>query len=292
MATSSSSSPAVSVIIPTRDRRALWESGPLLPSLLGQSDTDLELVIAVDHAQDGTLDHLVRRFTFSPPPFPVALLDVNAECPKPCPASGVPDNCAIHAARGSIVLHLDDDLDVDRDLVSYIKTLPLGLPAVVWGTLVFCDFDWQRLPGWEGLDPRPATLARYQPRAATLPSLMQIPRNRELHWGAAWATLRESLLAIGGHALDSCGFHNTDTRLGHRLARFGQSFLATDPRFTVKHYGRTWCQVRRLTDPRAVAASRAVPFSARPVANGGRDFWTSHWFDSAYHVHRRFGPAA
>lgn len=290
MATSSSSSPAVSVIIPTRNRRALWESGPLLPSLLAQSDLDLELVIAVDHAEDDTLEYLTTRFTAFPPPFPVSVLDVLAPRPGPFPASGVPDNCAIHAARGARILHLDDDLDVHRELVAYAKTLPAA--ATVWGQLVFCGPDWLPLPGSDALDCRPALLARFQ-HSRVPAGLMLMPPGRLLHWGAAWSTSRAALLAIGGHDLGTCGYHNTDTRLGTRLARVQPSFLCTDPRFTVRHLGRTWCQSAVSDDDRrAVAASRAVPLSHRPTANHGRDFWQSAWFAAAYRVAAAFNPGA
>jgi len=208
--------------------------------------------------------------------------------PRPCPfpASAVPDNCLIHAALGNRILHLDDDLDVHRELIAYVRTLPE--PAVTWGLLRFVGPDWLLLPDARALDSRPPQLARFQ-HSRVPAGLLWIPPGRMLHWGAAWSILRLPLLSLGGHDLKSAGFHNSDTRLGHRLAHAFGSYLSVDERFTVSHLGLSWCMA--TPDLRAVRAARAVPLSSRPKANGGLAFWSSPWFSSAYSVAARFSRA-
>jgi len=98
----------LSVIIPTRNRAALWRSGRLLDSLRAQTEPPDELVIALDHTEDKTEDTIREQLIAHPSKFPVRLLDITAARPGPDPASAAPDNCLFAAATGDILVHLAD----------------------------------------------------------------------------------------------------------------------------------------------------------------------------------------
>lgn len=261
----------LSVIVPTRNRAGLWRSGRLLDSLRAQTSPPDELVVALDHTQDDTLK-IIRSSRI---PFLARILEVLAPRPGPNPASGVPDNCLFHAAAGAILVHVDDDIALPPRFLELTRALFLGLPPIViWPRIDFVDVP----PGIH--DCRTDIMARHH--WPTLPGgLVEIPRALQLRWGAVYACRAEDIHAIGGHDLETCPYHNSDTRLGNRLAAAGfRNFFAFVHELAVQHLGPTWHQAN-AHDPQAIASSRGK-LRSKTIANGGAAFWSSSWFNAAY----------
>jgi len=247
-----------------------------VPSLRAQTRPPAELVIALDHPDDDSPAAVLRvRDSL---PYPVRILDVHVPRPDPPGASAIPDNCLIHAATGDALLHLDDDLEVPPNLCAAVDSaLSAGPECTIWPQTNFADID----PGLRDdlIDSRARNLHR-KPWPRHPGGFVELPRNLTHHWGAAWCAPTALLRRAGGHNLAHAGFHNTDTRLGTRLARLAPSYLATGTAWRVIHHGPTWYTLwfarHRRPDP-----SRSIP-AGPPIANGGDRFWTSAWFDQAY----------
>jgi glycosyltransferase involved in cell wall biosynthesis len=269
----------LSVICPTRNRADLWRSGRPLDSLRAQTQPPDELVIALDHTEDDTAAAIDTDLARAPLRAPVRVLDILAPRPGHNPASGVPDNCLFHAATGEVIVHLDDDLALPPRFIELTRALFLGLPsAVIWPRLDFVDSAGNPLDGVS--DVRVDVCRRHH--WPTLPGgLVELPAALQLRWGAAYVCRSADIRAIGGHDLTTCQYHNTDTRLGNRLAQAGiLNYFAGIDELAVKHLGPTWHQANKH-DPQAIAASQGKPRCAT-TANGGPAFWSSPWFDSAY----------
>jgi glycosyltransferase involved in cell wall biosynthesis len=267
----------LSVIVPTRNRAHLWHSGWLTDSLATQTEPPDELVVALDHTKDDTLDAITqRRF-----PFPVRILEVLTPLVGPNPASANPDNCLFAAATGDILLHLDDDLSVSPGLCRRTRTLlDADVRATIWLQLHFVNPDHSPLTSHIPSDSRSRQAARLNWK--TLPGgLVELPRPMSVHWGGGWATHRAELLAIGGHCRQLAAFRNSDTRLGNRLVRAGlASYLGQHPDLQADHLGPTWYATHK-SDSAAIAESRG-PSHGVTVANGGPAFWTSETCRQSY----------
>jgi glycosyltransferase involved in cell wall biosynthesis len=269
----------LSIIVPTRNRAELWRSSWLLDSLRAQTKLADELIIAIDHPDDDTTTAVLDQVHGRPAATRIRVLDVLAPRPGPNPASGIPDNCLFHAATGDIIVHLDDDIHIPTRLLELITTLYLGSPsAVIWPRLDFVDAYHSPLPNVN--DCRVDIRRRHS--WPTLPGgLVEIPAALQLRWGAAYVARTCDIRAIGGHDLRTCQFHNTDTRLGNRLAAAGiRNYFAPRDELACEHLGPTWHQLHR-DDPQATAASQGR-LRGPTIANGGDRFWTSTWFDTAY----------
>ncbi len=273
--------PTISVIVPTRNRAELWRSGRLLASLRAQDDQPDELVIAIDHTEDDTLDAIRTDTSRNRLSFPVRIIEVTKPRPEPFPASGFPDNCLFHAAKGDVTLHIDDDIALPPGYCRHTRAMFEGLPrAVIWGLLRFVDDQDNELA--DVSDCRRQHAAKHNwPLGPG--GLWLMPTQSQTHWGAVYASTLRDIRAIGGHNIEHCGYHNSDTRLGNRLARFcGQSFATSTPATTCSHLGLTWYSSHKH-DKKAIRGSRFTSSSSK-IANGGADFWTSTWFDDAYRV--------
>jgi len=260
----------MSVVVPTRNHASLWRSGWLSRGLVDQTEPPDELVVALDHTEDDTLD-VIRKTRF---PFPVRIIEVLTPRVGPNPASANPDNCLFAAARGDILVHLDDDLSVHPDLCRRLRMLlDPGPHAIIWLQLRFVGPDHAPLTSSTPTDSRFRKAARLhwqlQPGG-----VINLPRSAQLHWGGGWACHRKELLDIGGHCRQLAAFRNSDTRLGNRLVRHGlQSFVTSGPQLTADHLGPTWFATHRH-DRDAIRESRG-PSHGATIANGGPAYWTS-----------------
>ena len=259
----------LSVIVPTRNRAELWRSGWLLDSLRAQTKPPDELVIALDHTEDDTLD-VIRS---SQLPFPVRVLEVLSPRPGPDPASAIPDNCLFAAATGDILVHLDDDIALGRDFCRRsLEFLDLQPRSIIWAGLRFVTANHSPLTGHPPVDYRPTMAAkRHWPTLA--PGVARLPAHWCVHWGAAYAVRRAEVLAIGGHDLRLAGYRNADARLGGRLVRAGlSSYVTSTDDLSAHHLGTTH---------RAKTRS-AGPTSGPRIANGGPAYWTSEACRASY----------
>jgi glycosyltransferase involved in cell wall biosynthesis len=268
----------LSVICPTRNREPIWRQAWLTDSLCRQTSLPDELVIAIDHTEDATIDAIrCRKY-----PFPVKILDIVAPRPGPLPASGTPDNCLIHAATGDVILHVDDDLSLPPGCIAHTRHLFDGLPpAAIWYFMTFVNAD-----GTELLDGQDWRIELARAKAwQTLPgNILRSPPFSGCSTGAIFAVPRAVLRAIGGHDLADCGFHNQDTKLGFRLDRYCKagSYLSASPNTTALHIGYTW-HMQHRKDQAAIRAAYGSQHPGRPIANGGQAFWNSDWFKDSYH---------
>jgi len=252
----------LSVIIPTRNRAELWRSSWVLDSLRAQTRPPDELVIALDHTNDDTLDAIssIRM------PFPIRLLDVLSPRPQGDPASAIPDNCLFAAATGDVLVHLDDDIALGPDFCRRAQEFLESLPrSVIWSGLRFVTTDHSPLTDHPPIDYRPSMAAKRHWPAST-DGIFRLPANWCVHWGAAYAVRRAEILAIGGHDLQLAEYRNADARLGGRLVRAGlSSYVTSKDEHAAEHLGPTHRSKTRSTGPT----------SGPKIANGGLEYWTS-----------------
>lgn len=278
----------VSVIAPTRNRAELWRRDWLLSSLISQDKPPDELIVALDHTEDDTAADIADSVRRLRPPFPVTIIEVDKPRAQPFPASGYPDNCLFRAASGDVLLHVDDDITLPPAYIAQTHAQFYTLPKIaVWGAIQFVDDTGEPIPGDTNGDPRPFWAKKLRWPIGPC-GLYQMPANKQMHWGAVFAVTRRDILDIGGHNLAGCGWHNTDTRLGNRLARYlTGSYVTSTTETTAKHLGLTW-HMRHRHDRKVIAAAQST-FSGPKITNGGRAFWSSPWFDDAYHVREILG---
>ena len=256
----------LSVIIPTRNRADLWRSGWVLDSLRAQTRPPDELVIALDHSQDDSLDAIQALVRCRNPPFSIRILDVISPRPQGDPASAIPDNCLFAAATGDVLVHLDDDIAIGPDFCRRAQEfLDLQPRSVIWAGLRFVTADHSPLTDHPPVDYRPSMAAKRHWPAST-DGIFRLPANWCVHWGAAYAVPRAEVLAIGGHDLQFGEYRNADARLGGRLVRAGlQSYVTSKAEHAAEHLGTT---------NRAKTRSSG-PTSGPRIANGGPSYWTS-----------------
>ena len=121
------SRPRLSVVIPTRNRRALLAR--TLPTVLAQDlpPADYEVIVVSDGSTDGTVEFLQQMSHTSP----VALRVLD----RPQAGLAAARNAGIHAATGPLVLLLDDDMLGEPALVSRHLAAHNGRPDVVIGSV-------------------------------------------------------------------------------------------------------------------------------------------------------------
>jgi len=261
--------PSLSVIIPTRNRAELWRSGWVLESLRAQTRPPDELVVALDHTQDDTLD-VLRDWSV---PSRFRILEVLSPRPQGDPASAIPDNCLFAAATGDVLVHLDDDIALGPDFCRRaLEFLELKPRSIIWARLRFVTADHSPLTDHPPVDYRP-TMAAKRHWPASPDGIFPLPSHWCVHWGAAYAVRQSEVLAIGGHDLQLAGYRNTDARLGGRLVRAGlTSYVTSKDEHAAEHLGTTHRAKARSTGPT----------SGPQIANGGLEYWTSEAYRQSY----------
>jgi len=271
LASSYTSDVTLSVIVPTRNRAELWRSGWLLDSLARQTQVPDELVVALDHTEDDTLD-AIRS---SRMPFIVRILEVRGTGAGEHQASAIADNCLFAAATGDILVHLDDDIAIGSHFCRRTSMHFTSHPrSVIWAHLRFVNAEHSPLTGRPPVDYRP-TMAAKRHWPASPDGIFLLPAHWCVHWGAAYAVHRREVLAIGGHDLQLAGFRNADARLGGRLVRAGlSSYVTSKDEHAAEHLGTTRRSKTRSTGPT----------SGPKIANGGLGYWTSEACRASFRV--------
>jgi glycosyltransferase involved in cell wall biosynthesis len=118
------SSPKVSVIIPTYNRKAFLTTA--IASVLQQTESDVKIIVVDDASTDGTADWLQETY----PMVQVLQLPQNSGCAKA-------RNTAIKVAKGEFLAFLDSD---DQWLPTYLEQQLQALQAAPENVLVCCDF--------------------------------------------------------------------------------------------------------------------------------------------------------
>ena len=119
------STPKLSVVIPTRNRRALLAR--TLPTVLAQDlpPKDYEVVVVSDGSTDGTVEFLQELSRTSP--VTLRILD------RPHQGIAAAENAGIDAARGLVVMILDDDTLCGSSLMRQHVAAHDGHARVVFG---------------------------------------------------------------------------------------------------------------------------------------------------------------
>lgn len=150
--------PAISVIVPTHNRRALLEG--CLVALSAQSFDDFEVIVAVDGSGDGTvalLESVKRRSAY---PLEVLALAHGGRSRA--------RNAALKAARGAVLLFCDDDVTFERETLArhaafhevFKDSVAIGGVRYTDGTLEFASRpSWVNLTGMNSSVPRVAALS-------------------------------------------------------------------------------------------------------------------------------------
>lgn len=141
--TSANPAPAVSVVIPTRNR---WDllSRHALASALRQEDVDLEVVVVDDGSEDGSAEKLSA---FDDPRVQAVLRPQRG-------GQAVALNAGIEKARGEWIAFLDDDdLWSPKKLRTQLDAAAEAGASFVYGSMVAVDGDGEVLESFPSPDP-------------------------------------------------------------------------------------------------------------------------------------------
>lgn len=294
---SAKTSSSVSLVIPTYNRRDMWEQGALLRTIMAQSVCPKEVLVCDDGSTDGQLDPIRAELLNTPLPFEARLFRVNRDRHLDGGGPGVAENVLFREAAGEVILHADDDGMLDRKLVEYVEGLAVSQrPAVYWGKLSFLDpVSHETL---SHADSRSAAYPRF-------PGVYKLRKTGHDAWGALWAAPTRVIRELGGHGTADCAYRGNDSRLGHRLGYVLPSYYATERAMTFRHfgiptqYGMLHQPVSSLSGQEAREARQQAALQVkrfrethrmpqlgnwRPevTVNGGAAFWNSVWFDGLY----------
>ncbi len=196
--------PAVSVVIPTYNRRE--QLVRVVDALAGQRDDDLfEVVVVSDGSSDGTDDYLRSGTTAMPVH---AVFQANAG-----PASA--RNAGVNAARGDLIVFIDDDVVAQPGLVEAHRRAHEDRPeiVVIGPMLTPPDVELSPWVAWEQamLDKQYVVLER-----------VRNAHYRNFYTGNA-SLERRSFLDAGG--FDPKFRRAEDVELAYRLRVAGSDFL-------------------------------------------------------------------
>jgi glycosyltransferase involved in cell wall biosynthesis len=205
----------VSVIIPTYNRRERLSR--VLDGLVRQSVPrgSFEVVVVDDGSADGTAEWLAAS-TF---PFPVRALRQENRGPSAA------RNAGIEAARGDLVLFLDDDVVPEPQLIEeHLRSHGAESGVVVIGPLASAPSYRQPWVAWE--QEKLEIQYRAMARGELEPTFRQF-------WTGNASVAREHLVATGG--FDTVLRRNEDVELGYRLTKRNLRFRF-NPRARGIHY--------------------------------------------------------
>lgn len=190
--------PELSVILATHDRRQMLESCLEALARQTQDPADFEVVVADDGSSDGT-GEMVRGFEA---PYALRVLEPGKI------GRARARNAAIEAARGRVVLVIDDDVIASPELVA------AHLAAHRHGGVVGIGQLTQVLPSGRDWYAREF--------AETWNEHFERLEGREIDWTATYAgnlsAPRDALLAVGGFTTRRTG---EDAEIGYLLSRHG-----------------------------------------------------------------------
>jgi GT2 family glycosyltransferase len=219
--------PAASVVIPTRDRRRLLAR--VLRALAAQTagPAAFEAVVVDDASSDGTADLLARIR----PPYALRALRERGHGPSAA------RNAGIEAARGALVVLLDDDVVPRPRLVEeHLRSHAAEADVAVTGPM--SSLGRYREP-WVAYDQaRLERSYRDMARGRLAPGPLQF-------WSGNASVARAHLLGAGG--FDPSLARAEDVELAHRLRARGLSFRFNPRAAGLHHAARTlesWARVR------------------------------------------------
>jgi len=210
-----STTPTVSVVVPTFQRRA--SLARLLDALASQTrDADFEVVVVDDGSRDDTRAWL-RGYRA---PYPLRVLQQANGGPATARNRGVND------ARGDVIVFLDDDVVPAPDAVSVHAAAHRGsLDRVVVGPML-PPASWRR-PSWVRWEEQ-KLLSQYEAMSSG-----RYPCSYRQFFTGNASLRRDRFIAAGG--FDPSFDRAEDVELGYRLSRGGSQFTF-EPAARVWHY--------------------------------------------------------
>ena len=235
--------PAVSIVIPTRDRLALLLRG--LEALVDQRDMDaslMEVIVVVDGSGDGT----AARLRGLHGPFRLTVIE------RPHSGAAAARETGWRAARAPILLFLDDDVLADAALVrEHLAAHAGGGNRVVLGALAAPP--GRRSP-WAAYEDRMQRKKNRRLAGAEVPS--------GIHYAGNLSLRRSALDQAGGFDLRLPS--EAHIALGQRLARLGHEFVYA-PAAVATHVGQvtldTWVTRYVVQGRMDIALRRTAAYS-------------------------------
>ncbi len=249
---------AISVVIPTYQRSAAVRR--VLESLARQTlgATDFEVVVSIDGSNDDTRE-IVSAFTA---PYGLeALWQPNGGRASAC-------NAGIRAARGDVVVLLDDDMEASPDFLAAHQRAHVGARrrAVIGAVPVVAD-----TPG-PLADYIRAGFERRMARLATSGYAIQF---NDVYTGN-FSISRATMLEVGGFDERFRYYGHEDYELALRLLRAGVQIVYSGEALAHHHYGKDFAAVahdsmgRGRNDVLFVAKYPEIRTRLRLHASGGR----------------------
>ena len=213
-----------SIVVPTRGGRDRLPV--LLDGLARQTDTDLEVLVVVDGDVDDTEELVARRTD----------LDVRAIVFPENRGRSAALNAGFAAARGEILVRMDDDLDPEPSYVAGQVTAHAGEPRGVVGLCrnVYPDTAYAEVYG-APMDVRS--------RAAAYATT---PERAWLHWGANVSVTRDDFQRVGGYDEGYRRYGWEDVDWGYRLHLLGRPVVVLPELEVAHHVAATTTAVRAL----------------------------------------------
>jgi glycosyltransferase involved in cell wall biosynthesis len=230
--------PRISVVAPTHQRR---QSLPSFVAAILQDPAVSELVLAVDGSTDGSVDWLAAQADADPR---IVVLDLSNR------GAGAARQAGIEAARGDVVLLLDDDVIAAPDLVTRHAAHHRGGERKL--VLGYMPNDWTSLP------PDRRAIGRLY-RNAYERQCAHYARDSYfvLHelWGGNFSLPREDFIAIGFDQ-SALGRGEEDREFGIRCLKSGVAGCFDRSLLATHEYSRSLAQFRR--DCRMAGESRRL----------------------------------
>ena len=286
--------PLFSIVIPSYNRRNLWENHKLLDSLYNQTETDAEAIIIDDASTDGTIDFLKQYIQDNPPPFPFRLVKCLAEKKNSNQSSTIPDNIGFLLAKGKIFCHVDDDCIPSIKWLEYTKSLNLlNNPACIWGNAVFINPKTLEPLSFDSRLGRPTLEAK-----KIDPNIKMIPLKKShlADWGALYCAPSWVIKEAGGHSMELSHRRGIDAMIGWRIRHKVPTYFCIEEAFTYLHFDNSWLRKKAAEGERGlkeIAEQHKIPFPSYFVknnevmpstleVNGGIKFWDSSILDNLY----------
>jgi hypothetical protein len=253
--------------LPTRNRSR--QCGELLAQLAAQSDKDFRTILVDDNSDQSI-------------PFPVGL-DARVFKTKPYHEEGkmydslVADNVIFKEAYEwgcDVLLHLDDDGYIQRDLVKSVRAWFMRTHEPFWGCIFSVDPDDRKTV--IDLDVRLRFL-----KDGAKSFCMDEAFNTEhgcYQFGSLWACPMKLLHDMGGHDMRWLGKLGCDSRLGVRIGKQVKTWFTTEPSLSFFHIGYSKYREKKLTGKMTEVmehwlAPQLSNCDNPVIANGGVGFW-------------------
>ncbi|HLF57992.1 MAG TPA: polysaccharide deacetylase family protein [Thermoanaerobaculia bacterium] len=255
--------PRFSIVVPTRDRRALVIANVRALAALPAAP-EFEAIVVVDGDRDGTAPAL-RSLAV---PFPLRVLE------QPNRGAAAARNAGAAAAKGEILLFLDDDMEPDAGLlVEHDRRHREGAGVVLGHMPMHPDSPRNLLS--RRVEVWAESRRRFLSRASRIPG-------RELRTGQL-SIRRELFAGCGGFDTSFTRggtFGGEDVELGMRLERAGVAIVFEPRAVSRQHYvvpHRSFLDRRRDLGAAHVMLERKHPGPPPPQLERARDRWIGRW---------------